>query len=94
MPRGGKIGNKGGGRKPLVIEAQTIFNMALANRLHNEALELALNTPVDQRKHEDIKDFVVPMTSRAVKTESTITLKTPKPLDDMSDIVANIEQKK
>ena len=86
-------GNKNSGRRPIREEAMKLFNMDLANKLHNESLGLIENTPVDKRKHEDIKDFVVPMTSKAVKQVSEVSIKTPKPLDNMADIL-NIDTTK
>ena len=86
------LGNKGGGTKTkreFVLEA---FNMGLANSIMNE--EIAKIKEKKARKHEEIKDFVTPFVLKGIKTESTITLKTPKPLDDMSDIVANVSQAK
>jgi len=80
-------GNKNSGRRPIREEAMKLFNMDLANKLHNESLGLIENTPLEKRKHEDIKDFVVPMTSKAVKQVSDVIIHTPKPLDAFDDLL-------
>ena len=82
------------GRRPLVIEAKRILDMGLANKICNESLIKLDNTPVESRKHEEIKDFAIPFALKAIKQEATITLKTPKPLDDMSDILPKVSQAK
>lgn len=83
MPAGGKIGNKGGGRKTAREEAQKILDMDLCNKLHNDRLDLIAIKKVEDRTDDELRMFVLPVSLRGVVAKSENTIIIPKPIDDI-----------
>jgi len=73
-------GNSNSGRPTAREEALKILSMGLANRLHNERLELIENKPVTERTDQELKDFVLPVSIKGIIEKSENTLILPKPL--------------
>ena len=94
---GAHIGNKHGrgnsnsGRKPKSVEIAGIIK-GIEEEITMEALvKLAssrvFNEITTNKSYNAIKDLSLPVTLKAMKEQSTVTLLTPKPLDNMEDIL-------
>ena len=90
----GQFGNKGGGRGTARQEAEKILNMNLANAIGNQELKRIKQTPIVERKREDLKEIVMPIVLKGIKEVADYNIKFEKPILGGEYVHRNFSNKK